>query len=88
MSDISKTPKTLIGDVVSNKMDKTITVRISRKTKHPLYEKYVKRSTKLMAHDANNECKEGDMVMIAVSKPISKNKVWTLTKIIRPALKD
>lgn len=87
MSDIiGKPAKTLIGDVVSNKMDKTITVRISRKTKHPLYEKYVRRSTKLMAHDANNECNEGDMVMIAVSKPISKNKVWKLDKIIRRAL--
>ena len=88
MVETHKIPKTLIGNVVSNKMDKTITVLISRKTKHPLYEKYIRRSTKLMAHDENNECNEGDMVMIEVSKPISKNKAWKLAKIIRSALKD
>jgi small subunit ribosomal protein S17 len=68
--------------VVSNKMDKTISVQVSRKVKHPLYEKYIKRSTKFMAHDENNECNEGDVVVIESSRPISKNKTWKLQKVV------
>lgn len=82
MDKTQKMPKTLIGEVVSDKVNKTISVRISRKVKHPLYEKYIKRATKLAAHDENNECKEGDVVVIEASRPISKNKSWKLQKII------
>ncbi len=85
MIDIEKTPKTLTGRVVSNKMDKTISVHIQRTVKHPLYGKFMKRSTKLLAHDEINECNEGDVVIIESSKPISKNKSWRLHKIITKA---
>ncbi len=82
MSEIQKMAKTVTGEVVSNKMDKTISVLVSRKVKHPLYEKYIKRSTKFMAHDENNECNEGDVVVIEASRPLSKNKSWTLQKVV------
>jgi small subunit ribosomal protein S17 len=82
MSEVQKQAKTLTGRVVSNKMDKTISVLIQRTVKHPLYEKYIKRSTKLFVHDENNECKEGDVVVIEASRPISKNKSWRLQKVI------
>lgn len=66
-------------------MDKSISVLIKRTMKHPLYEKYIKRSTKLMAHDENNECNEGDIVVIEASRPISKNKSWRLKEIVTRA---
>ena len=78
-------PKTLQGHVVSNKMDKTIAVVISRTFKHPLYEKYIRRSTKVLAHDENNECNEGDIVIIESSRSISKRKSWRLHKIVTKA---
>jgi small subunit ribosomal protein S17 len=70
------------GRVVSDKMDKTITVMIERKVRHPLYGKYIKRSTKLHAHDENNECQEGDLVSVVETRPISKNKTWRRVKVI------
>ncbi len=82
MSETQKTAKTVTGEVVSNKMDKTISVQVSRKVKHPLYEKYIMRSTKFMAHDENNECNEGDVVVIEASRPLSKNKSWKLQKVV------
>ena len=82
MSETQNTAKTVTGEVVSNKMDKTISVLVTRKVKHPLYEKYINRSTKFMAHDENNECSEGDVVVIEASKPISKNKAWKLQKVV------
>jgi len=82
MSIEEKKTKGVTGNVVSNKMDKTISVSIPRTVKHPLYGKYIRRSTKLLAHDENNECNEGDIVIIRPSKPMSKNKSWTLDKII------
>jgi small subunit ribosomal protein S17 len=82
MSETEKTAKTVTGEVVSNRMDKTISVLVSRKVKHPLYEKYIRRSTKFMAHDEKNECNEGDVVIIESSKPISKNKFWKLQKVV------
>ncbi len=85
MSDTQKTAKTLTGQVVSNKMDKTIAVSIARTVKHPLYGKFMKRSTKLLAHDENNECKEGDVVIIEVSRPISKQKSWRVQKVVTKA---
>ena len=69
------------GIVVSDKMDKTVTVLIERRVKHPIYGKYVTKSTKLKAHDENNECKSGDVVTIEESRPLSKSKSWTLVKI-------
>jgi small subunit ribosomal protein S17 len=69
------------GRVVSDKMDKSITVNIERKVKHPIYHKYVRRSTKLHAHDKNNECGVGDLVTICETRPLSKTKSWALVKI-------
>ncbi|MBC9912525.1 30S ribosomal protein S17 [Chitinophaga varians] len=74
--------KTRIGVVASNKMDKTITVKVERKVKHPIYGKFVKKTTKFMAHDDKNECSIGDTVKIAETRPLSKNKCWRLVEII------
>ncbi len=75
------TARTLSGRVVSNKMDKTIVVMIERKVKHPLYGKIIKRSTKLHAHDENNECNIGDTVTVVESRPLSKTKSFSLVSI-------
>ncbi len=79
---LSSSKGAIQGRVVSNKMDKTITVLIERKVQHPLYGKYVKRSSKLHAHDENNECQEGDLVSVVETRPISKSKTWRLVKIV------
>lgn len=76
-----KRVRTASGRVVSNKMDKTITVLVERRVKHPLYGKYLTRSTKFHAHDEGNECNIGDVVTIAESRPLSKLKSWTLKSI-------
>ena len=73
--------RTLMGKVVSDKMDKTITVLIERRVKHPLYGKYMSKSSKLKAHDEENSCNIGDVVTIAESRPLSKSKSWALVKI-------
>jgi small subunit ribosomal protein S17 len=73
--------RTLTGKVVSDKMDKTITVLIERRVKHELYGKYTTKSSKLHAHDEKNECKMGDIVTVAESRPLSKTKTWSLIKI-------
>ena len=80
-----KVKRTLTGKVVSNKMDKSITVLIERRVKHPVYGKYISKSTKLHAHDENNVCKEGDVVTIAETRPISKTKAWALVEVIESA---
>lgn len=77
--------KTRVGKVVSNKMDKTIVVAIEDNVRHPLYKKIVKRTYKLKAHDANNECNEGDKVLVMETRPISKDKRWRLVEIIEKA---
>ena len=77
-----KIERTVTGKVVSNKMDKTITVLVERKVKHPLYGKYIKQSNKFHAHDEKNEINEGDIVQITEHKPISKSKSWVLTKVV------
>lgn len=77
--------KERIGVVVSNKMDKSIVVMIERRMKHPIYGKFVKKSTKLMAHDENNECGIGDTVRIMETRPMSKNKCWRLVEIVERA---
>jgi len=81
----AKTVRTESGRVISNKMDRTITVLVERKVKHPLYGKYISRSTKLHVHDENNECNEGDEVTIAECRPISKTKSWKLVEIVKRA---
>jgi len=73
--------RTIIGKVVSNKMDKSITVMVERKVKHPIYGKYMRRSTKLHAHDAENVCNEGDLVTIVECRPLSKTKCWELVSV-------
>jgi small subunit ribosomal protein S17 len=77
--------KTVTGTVTSNKMDKTISVMVERRVKHPLYGKFMRRSTKLLAHDEANECNEGDVVVIEASRPLSKNKSWRLQKVVSKA---
>ena len=86
MSGEHNLARNLTGTVVSNKMDKSITVLVERRIKHPIYGKYIKRSKKIMAHDPENQCHQGDMVTIQESKPISKNKTWTLTSVDKRAV--
>jgi small subunit ribosomal protein S17 len=80
-----KLTRTVVGEVVSNKMDKTIAVIIERRVEHPIYRKYVRKSTRLLAHDENNECNEGDTVAIEECRPISKSKSWKLQKVLTQA---
>ncbi|MEW6691651.1 MAG: 30S ribosomal protein S17 [Pseudomonadota bacterium] len=79
------TKRTLTGTVVSDKMDKSITVLIERRVKHPIYGKYMTRSTKLHVHDENNECRAGDKVEIVECRPVSKTKAWNLVRVIERA---
>lgn len=85
MSENSKT-RSASGRVVSNKMEKTIAVTVERRIKHPLYKKYIRRSTRLLAHDEGNECQEGDMVLIEECRPLSKNKSWRVVKVVEKAV--
>jgi small subunit ribosomal protein S17 len=85
MTSKKKIVRTLSGSVVSNKMDKTVTVMVERLVKHRLYGKYVKRSNKVYAHDPENECQEGDVVTIEETRPLSKTKSWKLSSIDRRA---
>jgi small subunit ribosomal protein S17 len=77
--------KQITGVVTSNKMDKTITVTVERKLRHPIYGKFVKKSKKFTAHDENNECTEGDLVLITESRPLSKMKRWRLVNVVEKA---
>ena len=85
MSEEKKAQRTITGRVVSDKMDKTVSVAIERLIKHPVYGKYMRRTSKVMAHDANNECKAGDRVAISEGRPISKNKSWSVVNIVERA---
>ena len=85
MSIESTQARTVTGTVKSSKMDKTISVLVERRVKHPLYGKFMRRSTKLLAHDETNECNEGDIVVIEASRPLSKNKSWRLQRIVSKA---
>lgn len=80
-----KIVRTLIGKVVSDKMDKTVTVLVERRVKHPLYGKVIRRSKKYHAHDENNEYREGDVVVIEECRPISKTKAWRVSKLVEKA---
>lgn len=85
MSENAVKIRTINGRVISDKMDKTITVLIERKVKHPVYGKFIKRSTKLFAHDQDNQCKEGDIVSLTSCRPMSKNKKFKLVEIVEKA---
>jgi small subunit ribosomal protein S17 len=85
MSTTQKVKRTQVGRVVSNKMDKSVTVLLERQIKHALYGKYIKRSTKVSAHDEDNSCGEGDKVMIAECRPLSKSKSWRVIEILERA---
>jgi small subunit ribosomal protein S17 len=80
-----KSQRLLTGKVVSNKMQKTISVAVERLVKHPTYGKYVRRTTKLLAHDEANEAREGDVVEIAECRPLSRNKAWRLARVVSRA---
>jgi small subunit ribosomal protein S17 len=87
MNDVQpvKTARTLVGRVVSDKMDKTVTVLVERKVKHPLYGKVIRRSKKYHAHDENGEYKVGDIIEITESRPLSKTKNWVATRLVQKA---
>ena len=81
MTEVAKNARTATGRVVSNKMDKTITVMVERRVKHPVYGKYLTRSSKLHAHDGENECNVGDLVTVKETRPVSKTKTWAVVSI-------
>ena len=85
MAGIENRTRVATGKVVSNKMDKTITVLLERRVKHPVYGKYITRSSKIHAHDESNQCNVGDMVTVAESRPISKSKSWKLLEVVERA---
>jgi len=85
MNEEVKSNRTLTGRVVSNAMDKTITVLVERRVKHPLYGKFISRSTKIHAHDDANECGKGDWVIVEQCRPLSKTKTWRLIQVVEKA---
>lgn len=85
MEGVRALRKVRIGTVVSTKMDKTITVSIERRVPHPIYKKYFKKTTKLMAHDEKNECTVGDVVKVMETRPLSRRKRWRLVEIVEKA---
>jgi small subunit ribosomal protein S17 len=87
MSDNNTQLRTVEGRVVSNKMDKTVTVLVERQVKHALYGKYIRRSSKLHAHDEENSCNEGDIVRVAECRPLSKTKNWRVVEVVTRAAK-
>jgi small subunit ribosomal protein S17 len=86
MSETNAVERILTGKVVSNSRDKTIAVLVERKVRHPIYKKYIKRSTKVHAHDENNECGLGDTVRVVEAKPFSKTKHWTLLEVVEKSV--
>jgi small subunit ribosomal protein S17 len=82
MTEQLETNRTLTGRVISNKMEKTITVLVERRVRHPIYGKFITRSTKVHAHDENNECQIGDTVTVEQCRPLSKSKTWRLLRIV------
>jgi small subunit ribosomal protein S17 len=77
--------RAVTGTVISTKMDKTVTLLVERRERHPIYGKYIRRSSKLHAHDENNECRPGDRVTVRESRPLSKTKTWVLERIVERA---
>jgi len=88
MTEQNNLTRTVTGRVISDKMNKTITVLVERKVPHPVYGKYVRRSTKIHAHDEQNECKQGDTVMIEECRPLAKTKAWRLVKVVERAVAE
>ena len=86
MSETNSVERILTGTVVSNSRDKTIAVLVERKVRHPIYKKYIKRSTKVHAHDEKNECGLGDVVTVSESKPFSKTKNWALVEVVEKSV--
>ncbi len=86
MSETKAVERVLTGKVVSNARDKTIAILVERKVRHPIYKKYIKRSTKVHAHDEKNECGLGDVVRVSESKPFSKTKNWALIEVIEKSV--
>ena len=82
MSEQAKVERTVVGRVISDKMDKTVTVLVERQVRHPLYGKYIRRSTKLHVHDAQNQCREGDVVRIQACRPLSRTKSWRVVDVL------
>jgi Ribosomal protein S17 len=87
MSETNVVERVLTGKVVSNSRNKTIAVLVERKVRHPIYKKYIKRSTKVHAHDENNECGLGDVVRVSESKPFSKTKNWALVEVVEKSVR-
>ena len=85
MSEETKVQRSVVGRVVSDKMDKTVTVLIERMVRQPVYGKYIRRSTKLHVHDEDNRCRIGDTVRISETRPLSKTKSWTLVEVVERA---
>jgi len=85
MSENDKPLRTVEGRVISNKMDKTVTVLVERQVKHKLYGKYIRRSSKLHAHDEGNSCNEGDVVRVSECRPLSKSKNWRVVEVVTRA---
>ncbi len=85
MAEARRSRKTLVGSIVGSKMDKTVVVSVERRTKHPLYGKYVKRRVKYIAHDEKNECGAGDKVALIETRPLSKTKRWRVKEILEKA---
>ncbi|MEY4193667.1 MAG: hypothetical protein RLZZ226_35 [Pseudomonadota bacterium] len=85
MNSEDKSPRTQTGKVVSTKMNKSIRVQVDRLVLHPVYGKYIRKSSTLLAHDENNETREGDIVIVKACRPLSKRKVWTLDKVLERA---
>ena len=86
MSETNAVERTLTGKVVSNSRDKTIAILVERKVRHPIYKKYIKRTTKVHAHDEKNECGLGDVVRVSESKPFSKTKNWALVEVVEKSV--
>ena len=86
MSGTEKRTRVAMGKVVSNKMDKTITVLVERRVRHPVYGKYITRSSRIHAHDESNQCSVGDTVTVAESRPLSRTKSWKLLEIVESAI--
>ncbi|QKT04121.1 30S ribosomal protein S17 [Ectothiorhodospiraceae bacterium 2226] len=88
MSEQATPKRTVTGRVISNKADKTVTVLVERRVPHPIYGKYVRRSTKLHAHDERNECGEGDLVAIEQCRPLSRTKTWRLVEVLERSVAE
>jgi len=86
MNETVTSSRSVMGKVLGSKADKTVSVLLERRVKHPLYKKYVSRSTKVLAHDEENTCQEGDWVLVEECRPISKRKSWRLVKVLERAL--